>query len=218
MIVLSGSWFRESGQKQKIIMLEKEKIDTELQMLKNQVNPHFFFNTLQSLYALALKKSDDLPGMILKLSDMMRYVIYDADTGKIKIQKEITFLENYLELQKLRLTDDADVIFDVEGNDDTVEIIPLLLIHFVENCFKHGLKGETGKVFTHINLRYDNSEVIFKAVNNQKKDAHKKYDDGTGTGLENVRRRLELHYPGSYDLKINSHQNSFEVRLKISLR
>jgi len=217
MIVLSGSWFREARQKQQIITLEKEKIRTELQMLKNQVNPHFFFNTLQSLYALALKKSDELPEMILKLSDLMRYVIYEADTEKIAIQKEVIFLENYLELQKLRLTKDADLKFDVEGENDQVEITPLLLIHFVENCFKHGLKGEAGRVYAHINLAYSPERIVFKAINNQKKNRRGDQEQTSGTGLENVKRRLELHYPGRHHIKINSLENSFEITLKILL-
>jgi hypothetical protein len=217
MMVLSGSWFREARQKQQIITLEKEKIKTELQMLKNQVNPHFFFNTLQSLYALALKKSDELPGMILKLSDLMRYVIYEADTEKIQIQKEIIFLENYLELQKLRLTKDADVKFEVDGTDNEVEIIPLLLIHFVENCFKHGLKGEAGKVFAHMTLKYAPDQIFFTAVNNQKKRMGSATADNPGTGLENVKRRLQLHYPGKHELEIKSRETSFEIALKIHL-
>jgi LytS/YehU family sensor histidine kinase len=217
MIVLSGGWFRESEHKQQITELEKEKIHTELQMLKNQVNPHFFFNTLQSLYALALKKSDELPGMILKLSDLMRYVIYEADTEKIEIQKEISFIENYLELQKLRLTKNADLRFEVGGTGGEVEIIPLLLIHFVENCFKHGLKGEAGKVFAHIALNFNPDQIIFTAVNNQKKANQPEREQTSGSGLENVRRRLDLHYSGRYDLKINSLESSFEVKLKINL-
>lgn len=217
LIVLSGSWFREEENRRKIISMEKEKIQSELQMLKNQVNPHFFFNTLQSLYALALKNSGELPEMILKLSDLMRYVIYESDTPKISITKEIHFIRNYLELQQLRLTPGADLRFEVKGSDETVQILPLLLIHFVENCFKHGLKGETGNVYAHIFVEYDQQRLFFRAVNNKRKLSPDENRNPRGTGIENVRRRLELNYPGKYSLKINDLGKSFEITLQIRL-
>lgn len=215
LIILSGSWFRETETRKKLISMEKEKIQAELQMLKSQVNPHFFFNTLQSLYALALKKEDKLPGMILKLSDLMRYVIYESETDKIMISKEITFLNNYLELQKLRLTANADLRVEVHVENDEIRVPPLLLIHFVENCFKHGLKGEAGKVYAHIRLEADQKMLYFQTRNNRKPEKY--VNPKKGTGLDNVKRRLELHYPGRYHLKINEQESSFETELNIDL-
>jgi len=217
LILLSGSWFREMEQKKKMIELEKEKIDTELQMLKNQVNPHFFFNTLQNLYALSLKKSDQLPDMILKLSDLMRYVIYEANAPTISLSREINFINNYLQLQKLRLAGDPNVRFVVVGEPGEIEIPPLLFIHLIENCFKHGLKGEVKNTFANISLEVDSKYLLFKTENNVKQQAKVEVDNKSGMGIENLKRRLELDYPNKYDFKITEGEATFNVYLKIDL-
>jgi len=217
LILLSGSWFREMEQKKKMIELEKENINTELQMLKNQVNPHFFFNTLQNLYALSLKKSDQLPDMILKLSDLMRYVIYEANAPTISLSREINFINNYLQLQKLRLAGDPNVRFVVVGEPGEIEIPPLLFIHLIENCFKHGLKGEVKNTFANISLEVDSKYLLFKTENNVKQQAKAEVDNKSGMGIENLKRRLELDYPNKYDFKITEGEATFNVYLKISL-
>lgn len=217
LILLSGSWFREMEQKKIMIELEKEKIDTELQMLKNQVNPHFFFNTLQNLYALSLKKSDQLPDMILKLSDLMRYVIYEANAPIISLSREINFINNYLQLQKLRLAGDPNVRFEVVGEPGEIEIPPLLFIHLIENCFKHGLKGEVTNTFANISLEINEKYLLFKTENNFKDQAKPEVDHKSGMGIENLKRRLELNYPNKYEFRISKHDAIFGVYLKINL-
>jgi len=217
LVVLSGSWFREMEQKKKMIELEKEKINTELQMLKNQVNPHFFFNTLQNLYALSLKKSDQLPEMIIKLSELMRYVIYEANAPTIKIDKEIRFINNYLELQKLRLPGNPNIKFEIMGDPGEIEIPPLLFIHLIENCFKHGLKGEVKNTFTNISLEIDRNYLVFKTGNNVKLKPKDEVEKDSGMGIENLKRRLELNYPHKYDFSITEGEATFEVYLKIDL-
>jgi len=217
LVVLSGSWFREMEQKKKMIELEKENIHTELQMLKNQVNPHFFFNTLQNLYALSLKKSDQLPEMILKLSELMRYVIYEANAPAIKIGEEIRFINNYLELQKLRLPGNPNLKFEVIGDPGQIEIPPLLFIHLIENCFKHGLKGEVKNTYANISLEMDRNFLIFKTENNVRHNTKNEMEKDSGMGIENLKRRLELNYPHKYDFKITEGKTTFEVYLKIDL-
>jgi LytS/YehU family sensor histidine kinase len=186
-------------------------------MHKNQVNPHFFFNTLQNLYARSLKKSDKLPEMILKLSDLMRYVIYDSNIPKIMATKEIEFIHDYLELQKLRLSPDTKLTFEVLGEPGNAMLPPLLLIPFVENCFKHGLKGEVKNAFATICLEFDKKQMLFIARNNTGLSAQSKIKKGPGVGIENVKRRLDLNYPERYFLKITDEDSIYEVCLKINL-
>jgi sensor histidine kinase YesM len=217
LVLLSGSWFRQTENEKKLLELEGENVRSELQMLKNQVNPHFFFNTLQNLYALSLKKSDKLPEMILKLSDLMRYVIYDSNIPKIMATKEIEFIHDYLELQKLRLSPDTKLTFEVLGEPGNAMLPPLLLIPFVENCFKHGLKGEVKNAFATICLEFDKKQMLFIARNNTGLSAQSKIKKGPGVGIENVKRRLDLNYPERYFLKITDEDSIYEVCLKINL-
>lgn len=192
--------------------LAKQKLDTELNFLKIQINPHFFFNTLNNLYALALLKSNDTPEMLLKLSDMMHYLLYESKVEKIELQKEVDFIAHYLALEKLRFGDTVSIEF-TQKMKENVKIPPLLLLPFVENAFKHGLRPElrNGKVL--LDLQVDEN-ILFRVENTVPVDETPDKKTG-GIGLENLKRRLELLYPSLYELKTTQHGHIFFASLKI---
>jgi LytS/YehU family sensor histidine kinase len=201
-------------QKLKLQEIKARQLQTELQLLGSQVNPHFLFNTLNNLYALSLDKSDRLPRVIKKLANLMDYMFDSSQNLTVPLIKEKEFIDNYLELEKLRLTDDSDIQFNVEGNLDEHRIAPMIFIPFVENCFKHGAKATTGKFFVQLLLQLDNNRLVFTASNNTGSGKH---PDNTGTGLKNIRRRLELLYPGDHNLYMKRKPNTYQVRLEIRL-
>lgn len=195
--------------------LLKEKLEAELQFLKSQVNPHFFFNTLNNLYALTVKKSDMAPEVVLKLSNLMSYMIYDTTHKTVKLSKELEFIENYLELEKLRYGEYLEIEISKPENMNGVEIPPLLFLPFIENAFKHGVAkgGESNKIAIAFELK--NLDLNFCVRNNIAKTT--KTDDGGGIGLANIKRRLELLYPDQHSLKISDDGGSFSVELNIKV-
>lgn len=191
-------------------------IESELNFLKTQINPHFLFNTLNSIYALALKKSDEAPDLILKLSEIMRYMLYDCNEDLVPLDQEIKYLQNYLELEKFRKGNNNEIILQVDGNPEGKSIAPLLLITFVENAFKHGV-NHTEKGYVHIHFRILDDRLEFDIENSVSPQLHltnlgKK---SGGIGLENVKRRLELLYPGKNKLEIQKGIDLFRVSLVI---
>ncbi|MFC3879264.1 sensor histidine kinase [Algoriphagus namhaensis] len=205
LIKLSKSWY-------KLQEVEKEKLSIELDSLKTQINPHFLFNSLNSIYSQALGKSEQTAETVLELSNLLRYMLYEVSEDKVPLVKEVEMLENYIELQKLRLDENSRVEFLVTGNLSEVKIAPLLLFPLVENAFKHGLKGVSEAGYVSIRLSVED-RVIFAIRNNlgQIDDMEKgKYG---GIGLENVKRRLELIYPEAYELTIERSESEFLVKL-----
>lgn len=177
---------------------QKEKLTGELQFLKSQINPHFLFNVLNNMYSLSLKKSDLLPDVILKLSGMMRYMLYESEDKQVQLTSEITYLDNYIDLQKLRLLNNVDISVMKEGNFENKFISPMLLIPFVENIFKHGITHDTSS-YIFIYIKLDGDTLIFKTDNPF--TGHKAKDKASGIGIQNVRRRLELIYPQRHSLQ-----------------
>ncbi len=177
---------------------QKEKLTGELQFLKSQINPHFLFNVLNNMYSLSLKKSDLLPDVILKLSGMMRYMLYESEDKLVLLTSEITYLDNYIDLQKLRLLNNVDISVMKEGNFDNKYISPMLLIPFVENIFKHGITHDTSS-YIFIYIKLDGDTLIFKTDNPF--TGQKAKDKASGIGIQNVRRRLELIYPQRHSLQ-----------------
>lgn len=206
----------KDGFKQKIQLqeIQAQYLQTELQLLKSQMNPHFLFNTLNNLYSLSLDKSKKLPLVIRKLSDLMSYMFESSQDQKVPLKKEIEFINNYLDLEKLRLTPKSNIRFEVEGHPEDRMIAPMLLIPIVENCFKHGVKATTGKFFVHLQLSLEKKKMRFKAENNIGLNLKK---PGSGIGLKNVRRRLELLYPNHHNLVVNKKKNVFQIRMEISI-
>jgi LytS/YehU family sensor histidine kinase len=196
-------------------MKEKEKqyLEAELNFLRSQIQPHFFFNTLNNLYSLTLKKSDQAPEVVLKLSDLMSYMLYESNTPKISLNKEITYLQNYLDLEKLRFGRRLHVSFEIEGQIADVCVPPLIFILFVENSFKHGAKNIVNKIQIDISLKVEDEFLFFRVQNPVSViDATPL---STGIGLKNVRRRLELLYADNYNLETVRKENEYIVSLKI---
>jgi hypothetical protein len=194
--------------------IEKENLKTELSMLRNQINPHFLFNSLNTLYSLSLVKSDLTPDAIMKLSDMMRYVIQDAKRDQVPLDLEIEYIRHYVDLQKFRLSDNVDLQLAVTGDPGGFEIPPMILIPFVENSFKYGTSSHEKAVIL-IDIGIQNNMLLFKASN---RIFEGREQQGTfGIGISNTRQRLALIYPGKHDLELTNNGKVFIVNLKIDL-
>ena len=191
--------------------LKKEKSKTELSLLKTQINPHFFFNTLNNLYALTVKSSPQAPEVILKLSDMMRYTIYDGEKETVKISEEIAYLNNYIELHKIRYRKSVEITFN-HNIDTNLNIPPLLYIILLENAFKHGIETLAENAFIHVNL-YDNNDFIYFEIENNFDP--NEITNSKGIGLQNLKRRLSLLYKQQHELNINITNNIYKTLLKI---
>ena len=208
-------WTRAEGFR---IRLEAVQLDTEIKFLRSQVNPHFLFNTLNNLFSMAQGKgNDDLADGISKLSGMMRYMIYDSNAESVPLNKEVEYLEDCITLNKLRYADDeAKVTFDYPQQPAGVTIAPMLFIPFVENAFKHGVAiGKTSAI--EIAIVIADQKLIFTCVN-PKHNAKKMDDEESGIGLENVKRRLDLLYPGKHQLQISDNDGKYFVKLEIDLQ
>ncbi len=219
-MVIFSSAFRITGElirsERRRRGLELEKTKAELAFLKTQINPHFLFNTLNSIYALSYKQSLETPEAILKLSHLMRYMLYDARDGEnVDLEKEVEYLHNFIDLQKLRLPDKDSVVFEVTGNLNRLSIEPMLLIPLVENVFKHGI-GEQGSGIK-IRLEVTEKEVDLKTSNPIRENRPAVEEPG-GIGLQNVRRRLELIYPGKHIFEAGEHEGNFTTHLHLYLR
>ena len=196
--------------------LQNEKLETELSYLKAQINPHFLFNTLNSIYSLAIEKSDYTATAVVKLSGMMRYIISESNKHFVSLQKEINYIQDYIELQKFRLGGTVQINFLWEGTSEGLEIAPLLLITFVENAFKYGVNPEEySDIFIEIKITQGN---IHLTVSNNKvtHSMHKK--ESSGLGISNTKHRLEMLYPGRYTLDIHDGTKMFIVELQINLK
>jgi two-component system sensor histidine kinase AlgZ len=198
-----------------ILRLKKDKTQAELMHLKSQVNPHFFFNTLNNLYGLVELNPAKAQQLILKLSDMMRYSIYKGQNDWVSLGDEITFLENYMDLHKMRYHKAIDIRFDVDVENRDVKIMPLLFIIMVENAFKHGVEKLRKDAFVYIRLKATLKEVDFEIENNFDTEEQSK---SVGIGLNNLKKRLELVYLKKHELEIASTKPAiFKIRLKLTL-
>ncbi|PIF44777.1 histidine kinase [Chryseobacterium sp. 52] len=196
--------------KEQISQLKSEKLDQELTMLKAQINPHFLFNTLNNIYGMALKKADETPDVILQLSKVMRYNIYEAAERYISIDKDVENIKDFLQIQQIR-HHDLVVHFNEEIDNPSQEISPLILIQFVENAFKHGVSETLGQSFIHIDIKL-NKGVLHYHIENSKEE--KPHGNSTKIGLKNIRRQLELLYP-KHILTVESTGNRYIVNLII---
>ena len=211
-----SEWLRHQREKKE---LQTKTMQSELRFLKSQINPHFLFNTLNNLYALTLKKSDQAPEIVLKLSEMMRYMLYECNEKQVSLEKEVNYLRNYLDLEGLRQGKKVDISFIVDGVVTDQKIAPLLFITFLENSFKHGLSHHIQKGFVNIKMKVHNKNLEF-SIENSKPDQANRFQDRRrvgGIGLVNVRRRLNLIYPGQHQLKITESPDSYAVSLNLTL-
>jgi len=203
------------GQWKLVKQLQNERTDAELMHLKSQVNPHFLFNTLNNLYGLALEKSDQTPGLILKLSDMLRYTIYQGKKDQVLLKDEINYLNDFIELQQIRYHKPVNITFTHEIVDADLAISPLLLLILVENAYKHGVEKLTDEAFILIKLEAKEQSMVFEIENNFDESEQNSH---TGIGLQNLTQRLKLIYPDSHQLDITSGHGVYCVRLEIQLK
>jgi two-component system, LytTR family, sensor kinase len=213
LIKLAIGWF-DSQKLRTELLLEKQS--GELALLRSQVNPHFLFNTLNNIYSLVYRKSEDAPEAVMKMSSIMRYMLYDATTDKVLLEKEIEYLKSFIELEKLRIRHKDFVEMSVSGTVEGRTIAPMLLIPFVENAFKHCSKNVVNPGIR-IRLAVEPLQIRFEVSNNIRKNATVTKDESSGIGLTNLRRRLNLLYPGKHTLEISSDEETYTVKLNLSV-
>lgn len=196
--------------------LAREKLDAEMKFLKAQIHPHFLFNTLNNLYVLARKKSDQTADVVMKLSEILRYILYDCNRELSSLQKEIDIVNNYIDLEKIRYNDDLEIDFDINGSFENINIPPVLLLPLVENAFKHGTSTGTGRQFIQIKLKINDNSLHFSVLNSKSPETQKsRTGHNMGIGLQNLRNRLELSFAGNYKLETIDKKTSFECYLNI---
>jgi len=204
-------WITYERQKKE---MQAEKLSSELLYLKSQVNPHFLFNTLNNICSLARKKSDETEEAIIRLAQIMRYMLEDSANEKVTLTKEIEYLRSFIELQRMRLPDEVQIKFTIDGDPSAHTIEPLLLIPFVENAFKHGISYlEPGEI--NILLILGSQTITLRVENNLIRHAQENSEKNPGLGLKNVKRRLELLYPQTHQLKVTEEGSRYIVELQL---
>jgi LytS/YehU family sensor histidine kinase len=205
-------WWRYQNEKQ---VLLTHTMQTELRFLKSQINPHFLFNTLNNLYALTLKKSDKAPEIVLKLSEIMRYMLYECNERRVLLSKEIQYINNYLDLEKLRQPTNAEIIFTTAGPISEQMVAPLLFVPFLENSFKHGLNHHIqGGGFVRLHLHVAGDELEFHIENSKPENLpRQEHPRSGGIGLTNVRQRLQILYPEQHTLEVQDEPHRYSVTL-----
>ena len=211
MLRFAADWFELEAKKKE---LANEKLLAELNFLKAQINPHFLFNTLNNLYYLAFSKSDNATVVIDKLSQMMRYMIYDSNHPTVSLSKEVDYINNYISLERIRLNDEVEISFDVSGSIEKMKIVPLIFITFLENAFKHGMGNQQG-AYVKAMIQVEGNTCTYTVENSHVPGTSQ--HEKSGIGLQNVKRRLALSYPDQYDLKIEDTDSTYRVHLKLTL-
>jgi sensor histidine kinase YesM len=213
-ILTQQQQLEKEKEEQLTLEFTKKLTEMELQLLKSQLNPHFYFNTLHNLYGLAMIAPKKAPDAILKLSDIMEYVIYDCRHDKVPVSKELRFINSYIELEKLRYDDTAKISLNVVGNSEGKQISPMLLIQFIENAFKHGLEEHKNNSYLKIIIAIDSDQLRYESVNSINGNHTSSYG---GVGLTNVKKRLEIIYPSKHKLNIQSNSIEYKVQLTLEL-
>jgi LytS/YehU family sensor histidine kinase len=204
-------------QQQEKFEMEKLNLQSELNLLKAQLHPHFLFNTMNNLYALSLEESAKTSEGIAKISELLRSVLYDCNDVEIELDKEIKLIENYIDLEKMRYGKGLKVSFEVKGETKNKTIAPMLFFTFIQNCFKHGCSNSSGMPFIDVIISVTDKKIRFYSANS--KNGNKKVNgkkNAGGIGLKNVQKRLDIIYGDNYDLKITDIHNKFEVSLSIT--
>jgi sensor histidine kinase YesM len=212
-------WLSMQDLNYKLAKIEKEKLEAELKTLKGQLNPHFLFNSLNNIYSLALSNSDKVPDLILKLSDLMRHIIYESRENYISLDKELEFVNNFIALQRIRTSEKTRINYKIEGNVPSAKIAPLLFEPFIDNAFKHGLPGTDGTDFIDISFTFKKGNfVVFNLTNNyEESDLWDK--KASGIGIKNVKQRLQhLYNKQEYSLSITKNHHIFSVTLELKLK
>jgi two-component system, LytTR family, sensor histidine kinase AlgZ len=214
MLRFLANWFELEA---KTKAIENERLTAELRFLKAQINPHFLFNTLNNLYYLATVNSPKTPDVIDKLSQMMRYMLYDSNHPKVSINKEIEYMKNYIDLENLRLDNKVPIKFDIVGDTTNKHIVPLIFITFLENAFKHGVSNNSKDAFVNIRIKIEGDNCYYSVENAKLSTKAAQEIAKSGIGLSNVKRRLELSYPNRYNLDVSETDLKYYIELSISL-
>jgi len=196
--------------------LEKEKLKADLRLLRSQLHPHFLFNTLNNLYGLVLAYSANAPQVVLKLSALLRYLLYECDTMLVSLKKEKEFIENYVSLEKLRYEDRLEISLIFDGITENQKVAPMLFLPLLENAFKHGVNEQLEQAWIYMELSVDNNHLVFKLLNSKIENQKVDTEIG-GIGIQNVVKRLKLLYPNKHQLTLQDQGEIFFVRLEISL-
>jgi len=207
-------WYQ---QREQTLEAEKQRTAVELQLLKAQLHPHFLFNTLNNLYSHTLEASPQSPEIVMKLSELLRFMIYDSNTPKISLTKEINLIQNYITLEKLRYGDWLDMSVTITGDVRKYQIATFLLLPFVENAFKHGTSKQLDQCWISLNLAMEGSVMYFKLVNSVEPDTGEKQTRIGGLGLLNAKKRLELLYKDKYVFETKRFEYVFVVNLEVKL-
>jgi len=218
-VVLVGFKFAwDAQQKQnELEQLNTAMAESRLQFLKSQINPHFLFNNLNNLYAYALENSPKTPKIILELSSLLRYMLYDCKEHLVLLEKEIQFIRDFIQLQELQIEDRGDIQFTVSGQAGGYYIAPLILLVFIENCFKHSASSQSSDIHIAIDLAIQDGYLVMQCENNFSSNSNTQ-KLSKGIGLENVKSRLELLYPNEHELVIKEEANIYSVRLGLKLK
>lgn len=215
---LINDWLSLQDINLKLVKIEQQKLEAELNTLKGQLNPHFLFNSLNNIYSLALINSNKVPELILKLSDLMRHIIYDSKENYILIEKELEFVNNFIELQRIRTSNQTKIKYNIVGTIPCAKIAPLLFEPFIDNAFKHGLPGAGSSDFIHITFNFVNTNKIIFEIENNYEEMFMQRHTNSGIGLNNVKKRLKLLYqPNDFKLTILKKDNIHRVFLELKL-
>jgi two-component system, LytTR family, sensor histidine kinase AlgZ len=198
-------------------LFKNEKLTAELKFLRNQINPHFLFNTLNNLYSLAYTQSPKTTEVISRLSQMMRYMVYDCNHDTVSLSKEIEYIENYISLEKLRLNETVPIEFKVTGTADGIQIMPLLLIPFLENSFKHGVSNGHAS-WIKAELTCQSNAIRFHVANSKMHLNGSAASSNSGVGLENVKKRLAINYPGKHKMEVKALEDQFVANLEVQIQ
>lgn len=206
--------YRLVESQKKLAQIAEERTKAELLYLKNQINPHFFFNTLNSLYGLALSKSEKTPEVVMKLSELMSYMLYDTKQNIVPLTKELNYIKNYIELEEVRFEGRFTCNVGISGKLEQTNLPPLLLLPFIENAFKHGVNTSSSGAWINVNIDIENDNLNFSVENSV---GPKKKQTRGGLGIENVKRRLELLYPNKHELEFGESKKGYKINLSIEL-
>ncbi|MBP7219953.1 MAG: histidine kinase [Paludibacteraceae bacterium] len=201
----------------KILILSQEKTEAELQFLRSQIQPHFLFNVLNDIYAMALLNKKETPDSILKLADLMRYVLQESTASKVPLEKEINYIRNYIDLEKLRYNDLYAISFEIHGDSANKMITPLLLLPFIENAYKHSTTNDTGGAWIKIRISLTNEVLTLEIMNSFDRNIPKVTQVSSGIGIQNVKKRLDILYQGKYTFYTENTPESYKTILTINL-
>jgi LytS/YehU family sensor histidine kinase len=215
LVKLSIDWFYFNKNENLELKNRNQQIQTQLSSLRSQINPHFLFNSLNVIYALALENKEETKDAIVQLSNILRYIIYDSNTRQIPLKDELFLLNNYIEFQKFRNKESDTIKFNIAMDNDAFLIYPMLLLPLIENSFKYGDKGSLERDFISIDFIQKDNEFLFQIENSYLENDSSVPNEYSGVGIENIKKNLEIVYPNAHEFKISKTKNLFSVSLKL---